>query len=141
MQRQSTASLTYSLTVSMLSFVPLTLLACDFFANRIYLPITIVVNYSIFAYTLAIGYSLIRAEMEEMYRLPELRYFELQRHGLAWALPIMITAGVYLVTRFKFWYLGEGDLVFDFDKWAKEASDRMENLENEGAKEEAFFHF
>ena len=35
-----------------------------------------------------------------------------------WLLPLMVMAGVYLLTRLKFWYLGEGDLVIDFCEWA-----------------------
>ena len=69
-------------------------------------------------------------------------FFAIKNTTLAWSLPIFITVGVYLVTRFKFWYLGEGDIVFDFNKWAKSAQMRMDYIEGDSKREElAFKHF
>ena len=56
-------------------------------------------------------------------------------------LPICITVSFYFATRFKFWYLGDGDLTFDFNTWAKEAHQRMDFMEGDGAREEENFYF
>ena len=60
---------------------------------------------------------------------------------LAWALPIVISACLYAAIRLKFWYFGEGDLVFDIDEWARKANERMDHIENDGAREEESFKF
>lgn len=71
-------------------------------------------------------------DIEEIYGIPELKYFELFDNRIAWFLPLFIMISVYLVTRFKHFYIGEGDLVFDFDAWAKQAVNRMNEIENDG---------
>ena len=53
-----------------------------------------------------------------------------------WLLPLMVMAGVYLLTRVKFWYLGEGDLVIDFSEWA--AQNRRPELKEKD--ENFYFH-
>ena len=51
--------------------------------------------------------------------MPELDYFSINDRTVAWSLPLLITIGLYIATRYKFYYLGDGDLVFNFNVWAK----------------------
>jgi len=94
------------------------LLLGDFFANRIYLPITLIANYSVMAYSFATLMYLIRSDVEEVYPMPELKYFSIQPALLAWYLPLAVMFGVYFVMRYKFWYIDEGDELFNFNAWA-----------------------
>ena len=44
--------------------------------------------------------------------MPELQFFHIEnREALAWVLPFAIMFGVSTATKFKHWYLSEGDLV------------------------------
>ena len=95
-----------------LSFLPLTILVCDWFANRIYFPVTLVAQYSILCYSIGLLSLMIKNDVTQMLVLPELGYFEVQA---PWLLPILVTSVCYALTRFKMWYLDEGDLVFNFD--------------------------
>ncbi len=78
-----------------LTYAPLALLTIDWAFNRIYLPLTIVVNYSYWAYALALLNYLVRADVADLFPVPELKYFEVQPNRLAWALPIAISISVY----------------------------------------------
>jgi len=69
--------------------------------------------YAYTVYALVLLSMLILEEVEEVFRIPEFEYFTVKEQTIAWWLPVMIMAGVYLVTRFKFWYIDEGDLRFD----------------------------
>ena len=62
-------------TLVVLRHAPLVLLVCDFFANRIYLPVTMITNYCIMVYSFAALMLLIRADIEDVYPMPELQYF------------------------------------------------------------------
>ena len=124
-----------------ITYAPLGLLTIDWLFNRIYLPLTIVINYSYWAYAFALLNYLVRADVADLFPMPELFYFQVQPNKLAWALPIAISASLYLAIRLKFWYVGEGDLVFDLDEWARKANERMEHIENDGAREEESFKF
>lgn len=55
---------------------PLVLLLCDFFANRIYLPLTAVGGYSFIVYSLASLLYLIKADLELFFPIPEYTYFQ-----------------------------------------------------------------
>ena len=128
--------------ITVASFTPLTLLLCDWFANRIYFPLTIVGAYSIVCYSLGVLVTMLQSDLIDVNRVPEMSFFAIKNTTLAWSLPIFVTVGVYLVTRFKFWYLGEGDIVFDFNKWAKSAQMRMDYIEGDSKREElAYKHF
>lgn len=107
------------------------MLVCDWFANRLYFPLTINLTYCLVIYSLAMLSLMIRHDVEEIYRLPELKYFELFDDRIAWLLPLFVMISVYIMTRFKHFYIGEGDLVFDFDAWAKSAANRMDDIEKE----------
>jgi len=124
-----------------LRYVPLSLLVGDFFANRIYLPLTIIANYSYMSYSLAALAYLVRSDIEQVFKMPELRYFSVQPECLAWSLPAIVMMGCYFVTRIKFWYIDEGDEVFNFSAWAKQANERMDWIECDGVREEENFHF
>lgn len=119
-----------------MSYCPLALLLCDFFANRIYLPVPIVAFYAYFCYAIALLAILVVGELEETFKLPELQYFYVDNVVLAWWLPAAISFGTYLAMRIKFWYFEEGDLTFDLRQWAKNAQDRMQWMETEGVREE-----
>ena len=130
------------LMTDVLAFAPFTLLLADWFANRFYIPLPINAAYAVVFYALASLAWLILAEVETRYRLPELRFMTLQEDlMLSLLLPVMIMAGVYALQRAKFWYLGDGDLTFDFNAWAKQAQDRMDYIEEDGAREEEIFRF
>ena len=116
-----------------------TLLVCDIFANRIYLPSSIVLVYPVFAYSIALLMQLIRKDIEKLAGLPELKYFDVERNDLAWGLPLAIAVAVYLAQRVKFWWLDEGDQVFNFHLWAKQANERIQYIEQEGIREEESF--
>ena len=64
------------LIITALAYVPLCLLVSDFFANRLYFPILIVIGYSCWAYSFALLAILIRTEVELAYSLPELTFFD-----------------------------------------------------------------
>ena len=132
-----------NVTLVALRYAPLVLLICDSFANRIYLPITVILNYSIVAYSLALLVFLIRTDVEEIYPMPELRYFSIEPARLAWYMPVAIMLGVYCIMRYKFWYIDEGDEVFNFNAWAKQANLRLDFIENDGVlePEQANFKF
>lgn len=103
--------------------MPLLLLLCDFFANRIYLPLTVVAGYSFFAYSIWSLSYLIRADVEEIFPMPELNYFfKVEPTWVAWNLPCAIMMTVYFSLRLKYWYIEEGDEVFNFSVWAKQAN-------------------
>jgi len=53
-------------------YTPIALLTIDFLLNRIYLPLTIVVNYSYWAYAFALLNYLVRADVENLFPLPEI---------------------------------------------------------------------
>ena len=97
------------------AYGPLTLLVIDWFANRFYFPLTVNAQYAYFCYAMAVLAFLILDEIQEMMYIPELNYYMVKQETLSWWLPIIIMLGVYLVTRFKFWYLDEGDLTFNFN--------------------------
>ena len=44
-------------------------------------------------------------------------------------------AGTYMVMRYKFWYIDEGDELFNFNAWAKQANQRLDFIENDGVRE------
>ena len=113
------------------AFLPVSILACDFFANRIYLPLTVNFNYAYACYALAGLAHFLVPELEKMVKLTELRYFEVYPSSWAWALPAVIMVGNYVLMRIKFWYVDEGDIVFNFNLWAKEANDRMDWIEGD----------
>ena len=83
------------------------------------MPITVMTQYSIMVYSFAILAKLIRSDIEEVYPMPELKYFSIQPTRLAWYLPAINMLGLYVVLRYKFWYIDEGDEVFNFNAWAK----------------------
>ena len=58
-----------------ITYAPLALLIIDWLFNRIYLPLTIVVNYSYWAYEFALLNYLVRADVADLYPIPELNYF------------------------------------------------------------------
>lgn len=125
-----------------IAFAPLTLLLADFAANRFYIPLTINTAYCTVFYALAALAYLLLEEVEKLVRLPELRFLELQSNKeLGLLIPLFVMAGAYALQRIKFWYLSDGDLQFDFHAWAKEAQDRMEWIEDDGAREEEIFRF
>ena len=100
-----------------------------------------ILSYSYYAYAFAILSLLLREEVEKTVTAPELRIFNLTDSNLAWALPALIMAGVYVATRWKHWYIEEGDLVFNFTEWAHEANDRLAYIENAPEREEENFIF
>ena len=110
----------------------------DFFANRLYVPLTVNAIYALTCYSLAVLAMFLLVEIERMVRLPELHYFKVPQNELAWWLPAIIMLGFYFAMRLKFWYLGDGDLVFNFDEWALQANARMDWIENDGVREETF---
>ena len=59
-----------------LAYVPICFLLSDWFANRLYFPLLIVVGYSAWAYSLALLAVLIRTDVELAYSLPELTFFD-----------------------------------------------------------------
>lgn len=74
--------------------------------------------------------------------MPELNIFEnVSDRNIAWFLPLWIMVNVYLAQRFKYWYLAEGDIVFDFSEWARNAEARLNYIEKDGALEEENFFF
>ena len=117
-------------------FIPVSILFCDFLINRIYLPLTVNFLYAYFCYAIGGLAHFLLPELEKMVKLSELRYFEVQPTWMAWALPAMIMVAVYALMRFKFWYLDEGDLVFNFSQWAYEANKRMDWIEGDGERQE-----
>ena len=131
------------LLLVVLRYIPLSLLVGDFFANRIYLPLTIVANYPWMAYSFAALNYLIRADVSLIVKLPELNYFNIETYCscVAWGLPGAISLAVYFAIRIKFWYIDEGDIVFNFSAWAKQANERMDWIENDGVREEDNFQF
>ena len=102
---------------------PCVLLLCDFFANRIYLPLTVTFGYSFIAYGIWTLVFMIKDDVEFFVPLPELNYFILvEPMWLAFYLPLIIFAGTYAALRLKFLYMEEGDEVFNFSVWAKQAN-------------------
>ena len=80
----------------MLSHIPLIFLVFDFIANRIYYPISLMVMYSIYAYSIAVIFIAVREDVEMLIKLPELKYFdEVKNANLAWSLPIQISIALY----------------------------------------------
>ena len=113
-----------------ISLGPVTFLMGDFFANRMYFPLTVSFNYSVFAYAMAFLSVLILKEIEETFTMPEFRYFNAPAdRTLAWTLPAIISIMTYLIMRLKYWYLVEGDLVFDLDAFALRAKRRLDRME------------
>lgn len=133
---------------SLVAVVPLILLILDWCANRTYLPLQVSLLFAATCYTLAIPVRFLRADIQLFFAqpLPELEFFTRERMPelsptVIWLLPVMVTLGFYAANRLKFWYLGEGDLVFDFDEWARYAERRMDWIENDGNREGDFFNF
>ena len=120
----------FDLVAPLISLTPIIFLTIDWLANRIYLPLSVSLQYSIIVYSLAILAMAIRRDIEQVFPVHELDFFTRARMPdlsvtVIWLLPLMIMAGVYVATRIKFWYLGEGDLVFDFSEWAYNAESRF----------------
>ena len=65
----------FDIVVPLVSLVPLTLLTIDWLANRIYFPLTVNLNYCIYAYSFGILTRFLRKDIEQLYPLPELDYF------------------------------------------------------------------
>ena len=93
------------------------------------------------AYSLAALNYLIRSEVNLVVKTPELDYFNVSPAEVAWGLPGAIALACYIVQRVKFWYIDEGDLVFNFSAWAKQANERMDWIETDGVREEDNFQF
>ena len=120
----------YDYVPFLVSLAPVTLLIGDFFANRVYFPLIISFNYSIFAYSMGFLSLMILKEIEETFSMPEFKYFNAPAdRTLAWWLPAIISISTYLAMRLKFWYLTEGDLVFDLDSFALRAKRRLDRME------------
>ena len=108
------------LVLLLVSYGPLTLLFCDWFASRVYFPDLVSLGYCYVVYGLSTLSFLILHEVEGIYPMPELQFFHLaHKSGLAWCLPFVIMVGVSAATKLKHWYLEEGDLVFPIIEWTK----------------------
>ena len=121
---QDTDASKFDIVAPLISLAPLILLTCDWLANRIYFPITVNFGYCIYAYSLTVLVMILKQDVEHLFPMPELLYFSKQKtpelsHTTVWLLPLFIMIAVYIATRIKFWYLSEGDLIFDFNEWAR----------------------
>ena len=143
---QDTDASKFDIVRPLISLAPLLLLICDWLVNRIYFPITVNFGYCIYAYSFTLLFLILKEDIENIYPLPELVYFTKEKtpdlsHTTKWFLPLYIMISVYVANRIKFWYLSEGDMMFDFDEWARQAQSRMDYIESDGAREEENFYF
>ena len=95
-----------------------------------YFPLSVCFNYSFFAYSMGFLSLMILKEIEETFSMPEFKYFNVPAdRTIAWWLPAIISMSTYLAMRLKYWYLTEGDLVFDLDSFALRAKRRLDRME------------
>ena len=88
------------------------LLLIDWTVNRMYLTLSVVIWYPLLAYFMIGAYTnIIQVEMTNLPTIKEFEVFDVEPRFLVYVLPLIVCLSIYLVTRVKFSFLEEGDLV------------------------------